>query len=347
MRTVGSRGFKANKRCNTHVNTKGNIKMKNQLIRWAVLAGFSVTGAALADDTFLAGFEESDTPSYVAGQQLHVAGGEPYRWNWSGSDIGVISDQPVAVLSGVQGLDATRSTTANSQLWWTRPGNAFTNLNSGVVEIQLAVKTTGWADSQDSFLEIAASDILVDNFGGNNSRSAWVTLKGNQRLYAWNGSVNEQELASGLSITGWNTIRVLINLDAGTYDVYLNDALVADDFVFYGNTVDNVGSLQFKEYNSGGSSGGVYLDDVAVLPPTTDEAIEIAAFGPAGEVSSILLNGTRVGRVYSIWSLTNLVANPQEWLETGVYLPGNGGSLSLIVTNTTGYSIYRAVSGTP
>ena len=209
------------------------------------------------------GFESNETPSYQAGQQLHVAGGAPYTWNWVGDNICVISADPAAVYSGAQGLDATRSTYSGSQLWWTRPGNAFPSLAGGTVEIGFAVRALGWLDSQDSFLEVATSDIGVDDFGANSTRLSWVTLKGNQRLYAMNG-VNELELASELAITDWNTVRLNINLMSSTYDVYWNNVQLGANLAFYGNGLGSLKSLQFKEYNSGLSSGGVYLDDLEI-----------------------------------------------------------------------------------
>ena len=242
---------------------KAKYSRKAWMTGWMVLAlsgSLSARAAVVVLDT---GFEATDTPSYTEGEQLHHAGGEPYNWNWSGDNIGTISTDPAAVYEGSQGLDATRTDFSGSQLWWTRPDNAFNNLDSGTVQIDLAVKTTGWADSQDSFLEIAASDIPVDDFGGNGTRSAWLTLKGNQRLYALDGG-SEQELASGIDITDWNLIRMDINLGSATYDVYLNDTLLASGFSFYGSGVGSVSSLQFKEYNSGAASGGVYLDNLKI-----------------------------------------------------------------------------------
>lgn len=209
------------------------------------------------------GFEENETPSYQAGEQLHHAGGAPYTWNWSGDNIGVISTAPAAVYDGAQGLDATRSTYGGSQMWWTRPDNAFPPMSRGSVEVEFALKTVGWADSPDSFLEIATTDILADDIAANSSRASWVTLKGNQRLYALDGNT-EVELASGLTITDWNLVRLDINLMSSSYDIYLNDVLLGADFAFYGNGITSVSSLQFKEYNNGASSGGVYLDNLSI-----------------------------------------------------------------------------------
>jgi len=222
----------------------------------------ALTAFAAQADLFSAGFEPGDTPSYTVGQQLHTTGGGTY-WNWSGANIGTISDDPGAVYAGSQGLDATRSTTANSQLWWTRP-TAFSPVESGEVSVSLAVRTTGWTSSQDSFLEMAASDTTVDDVGANSTRSGWLTLKGNGSLYAWDGSGSEPALATGLDLAEWQLIRMDINLDAGTYDVFLDNTQVGTDLSFYGAGVDSIGSLQFKEYNNGQSSGGVYLDDVAI-----------------------------------------------------------------------------------
>ena len=229
-------------------------------LAWLCLAVAARAAVVTVMDT---GFESGEAPSYQAGEQLHVAGGLPYTWNWAGDNVGVISANPAAVYSGAQGLDATRTSYGGSQLWWTRPGIAFPNMDSGTVEIEFAVRTTGWLDSQDSFLEIATSDIGINDFGANSTRFSWLTLKGNQRLYALDGS-SEVELASGLSITDWNTVRLTINLMSSAYDVYWNDTLLGDGLAFYGSGLGSLNSLQFKEYNSGQSSGGVYLDDLNI-----------------------------------------------------------------------------------
>mgnify|MGYP003587680665 CR=1 FL=1 len=245
----------------------------------AVMVGCLVSSVARAD-LLVAGFETTDTPSYQVSEQLHHAGGEPYTWNWSGDNIGVISSDAAAVHTGAQGLDATRSTTANSQLWWTRPG-AFTAAQSGRLSWSLAVRATGWANSPDSLLEIAASDSLVDDFGGNGSRSAWLTLRGTGNLYGWNGSGAESELASGLDLTQWLVIRMEIDLDQSTYDVFLNNSQVGSDLNFYGSGVSSVASLQFKEYNNGQSSGGVYLDDVNLSVVPEPGLLPMALLGSA------------------------------------------------------------------
>lgn len=244
-----------------------------------LMAGIALISSWTARaDLFTAGFETTDTPSYTAGQQLHNTGGGTY-WNWSGADIGLVSADPAAVYTGSQGLDATRSTTANSQLWWTRP-TAFSEITDGEVSISLAVRTTGWTSSQDSFLEIAASDVLVDDIGANGTRSGWLTLKGNGSLYAWNGSGSELQLASSLDLTTWQLLRMDINLVAGTYNVFLNNSQVGTELNFFGGAVDSIGSLQFKEYNNGQSSGGVYLDQIAisVVPEPTTFGLMAAVF---------------------------------------------------------------------
>lgn len=229
---------------------------------WIRIALLLAPGAVAASAAVVltTGFEQNETPSYQAGEQLHHAGGSPYTWNWSGDNIGTISTAPAAVYEGAQGLDATRSTFGGSQLWWTRPG-VVDGIHSGRLLIDFAVKTLNWADSPDSFLEIATSDIGVDDFGANSTRASWVTLKGNQRLFALDGGT-EVELASGLTITDWNRIRIELNFQTSAYDVYLNDTLLAHQFGFYAGSTVN--SLQFKEYNQGASSGGVYLDSLSI-----------------------------------------------------------------------------------
>ena len=246
------------------------------LITSVVLAG-SWTAQA---DLLTAGFETTNTPSYSLGQQLHNTGGGAY-WNWSGADIGVISSDPAAVYAGSQGLDATRSTTANSQLWWTRP-TAFSEITGGTVSIRLSVRTTGWSVSQDSFLEIAASDTTIDDFGANGTRSGWMTLKGNGALYAWDGSGTEQQLVSGLDLSEWQNLRMDIDLAAGTYQVFHNNSQVGTDLAFFGASVDSIGSLQFKEYNNGQSSGGVYLDEVNLDVVPEPGSLGLALLGALG-----------------------------------------------------------------
>lgn len=251
--------------------------MKTRINTVLFTSAFMMAAGIAHADLFTAGFETTDTPSYEVGQQLHNTGGGLY-WNWGGEDIAVVSSDSAAVYAGSQGLDATRSTTANSRLWWTRP-TAFSEITGGLISISLAIRTTGWTSSQDSFLEIAASDITVDDFGVNSTRSGWLTLKGNGALYAWNGSGSEPQLVSGLNLSDWQLLRMDINLDAGSYNVFLNDTQVGTDLAYYGS-VDSIGSLQFKEYNNGQSSGGVYLDNISisVVPEPATLGLMAAAF---------------------------------------------------------------------
>jgi len=220
---------------------------------------------------FEAGFETTDTPSYVAGQQLHVAGGQPYRWNWAGSDIGLISSAPAAVYEGDQGMAALRSTTIGSQYWWTRGTNAFERQESGPVDFGFAVKASGWGSTGSSLLEVwaqGADTTAGDSAANKENRSSWLVLSGNGLLQAYTNNSVALTLASGISVSDWNTVKVSLNLDQNTYHVYLNDAQVATNFSFYGSgaEVSQLSSLQFKEYNAGQSTGGVYIDSVYVIP---------------------------------------------------------------------------------
>ncbi len=58
-------------------------------------------------------------------------------------------------------------------------------------------------------------------------------------------------------------------------------------------------------------------------------------------VFSLQTGPTTNSRVYDIWWSTNLMANPQQWNRLGVTTPGNGGTLSLPVTNTDNRAYYR------
>ena len=214
-------------------------------------------------NVFSAGFEATETPPYLAGEQIHTSGGVPYRWNWSGDDIAKVSSASAARFDGRQGLDARRTSYNGSRNWWTRPNNTFAPLTEGVYEMRFAVRVEGWPDSPDAFLEFAGSSSTEDSAGENSERAFWVTLKGNQRLYALDGGT-ERELQSGIHITSWNVIRLVVDLDANTYDIYLNNSLVGEDYGFYGAGVSSIASLKFKEYNNGLSSGGVYLDNVVI-----------------------------------------------------------------------------------
>ncbi len=224
--------------------------------------------AQAATNVFVAGFETTDTPTYANGKQIHnvpTSGSTVKPWNWSGGDIAVVTNAPAAVRSGSQGLYGVRSTDINSHLLWSRGTNAFAVFSNGIVELKADIKTTGWSNSQDSFLEIAASDINADNFGANSTRSGWVILKGNGDLQGWNGSGSAPTLMTGITLTNWHTIRMDVNLDSNSFNVFFDGAQVATNFAFYGGTgVDFVRSFQFKEYNTGLSTGGFYMDNVLV-----------------------------------------------------------------------------------
>ena len=217
---------------------------------------------------FTAGFETTDTPSYQEGEQLHHAGGTPYRWNWSGADIGVITTRADAVYSGGQGMSAVRSTTADSQRWWTRGPDAFAPLTADVARVSFAVKATNWAVAADSLLEfwVLTENADAADSGTNKAmRSAYLVLQGDGRLRAYTNSSVAITLVNGVDVTAWNTLQVDLDLTGGTYHVFLNGAQVATNFTFFGASArGEAHSLQFKEYNNGSSAGGVYLDAVEV-----------------------------------------------------------------------------------
>ena len=60
-----------------------------------------------------------------------------------------------------------------------------------------------------------------------------------------------------------------------------------------------------------------------------------------GDVVSLQTGPTTNSRVYDIWWTTNLLAAPQEWTRLGVTTTGNGGTLSLSVTNDVPSRVYR------
>jgi len=304
-------------------------------------------GVVPAAEVFRAGFETSDTPSYEAGQQIHVAGGQPYRWNWAGDDIGVVSDEPISVFGGSQGLAALRTSTANSQYWWTRGTNAFAAITSGVVSVSFAMKTESWGGTGDSFLEcwvqsaaLDASDDAANKAG----RTAYVALRGDGRFLVYTNNSGAITLVNGLDVSGWMEIRVDINLDDGGYDVFLDDQQLATNLSFFGSSASGgVRSIQFKEYNGGASSGGVYLDDVLVSM-AGEVSHEIAGFQASGNLFVINVEASTADRLYKVEGASNLIQDSPGWIDTGVALPGNGGTLPLNVTNTALYYYYRILS---
>lgn len=62
----------------------------------------------------------------------------------------------------------------------------------------------------------------------------------------------------------------------------------------------------------------------------------------AGNRTMTLQTGpTTNSRVYDVWWTTNLMANPQVWTRYGLSVAGNGGSVSLSVTNDAPARVYR------
>lgn len=298
----------------------------------------------IAGDIFSAGFETTDTPPYVVGEQIHLAGGEPYRWGWAGDDIGEVVNDPVAVFSGSQGLAVVRSAD-NSQFWWTRGTNAFAPVTSGVVSVSFALKTEGWSSNGDSFLEFWVQTAALDaNDDGANKagRSAYVSLHGDGLLKAYTNNSFAITLANELDVSGWLEVRVEIDLSAGLYNVFLNAAQVATNFTFFGSSAANViRSIQFKEYNNGLLSGSIYLDEVKISSAEEPEMAAIAGVQSSGNLAIISVGSTSAGRIYRVWGLGDLMVEPQAWTDTGVALPGNDSTLSLTVTNTSSRYFYR------
>jgi len=131
------------------------------------------------------------------------------------------------------------------------------------------VKSSGWANSVNSFLEFWAlgADANASDSGANKEmRTGYVALRGNGSFIGYNSSnATAVSLASGVSVGSWNRIGLELFMTSRTYNVYLNGGKVATNFAFYGGAnMTQIYSLQFKEYNNGASSGGVYVDDVSV-----------------------------------------------------------------------------------
>lgn len=311
-----------------------------------ILAG--AASSVLAQQTtvvFSAGFETTDTPSYVNGAQIHTAGGAPFRWKWSGNDIGRVTNDPTAVYSGAQGLECLRSTTPNSQYLWTSGTNAFAAITNGDVRIEFAAKSTGWTNTGllDFWVQTDATEPSGSD-SDKSSRAAWVTLRGSGQFQAYTNNSGAFNVVTNLTSDTWYLVRLDMSVTGKTYNAFLNGNQVTTNYSFYGSSAaGRINSIQFKEYNGGLNTGGVFLDDVKVSHIVDGNELEITAFGPAGGVAGIQLNGTSPGEVYSIEATTSLPDQPQVWVGTGVTAPGNGGSIALTVTNDAAYQIYRAV----
>ena len=256
----------------------------------------------LTNGVFSCGFETTDPPAYQNGQQLHRAGSTPYRWNVHGSDIAVVTNDPVAVHAGGQGLSAARSSTTGSRLWWTLGTNAFAPVTSGIVKVSFSVKASNWATSANTLLDCWIQTDAMDAPAADSQksgRSAWITLLGNGRLQAYTNNSTAQNVRTNVDVMAWNTLRLDLAVTSRTYNVFLNGEQVATNFTFYGNnTSTSVNSVQFKEYNNGLSNGAVYLDSVVVEQIVPDPAADVDGDGMPDGWESDKFGTTTNGAVF-------------------------------------------------
>jgi hypothetical protein len=300
---------------------------------------FTSVNPVLTNSIFVCGFETTDLPSYQNGQQLHQAGSDPKRWNVSGGDIATISTNPTAVFTGAQGLSAVRTTSNGSRYYWTRGTNAFHPVTNGVVSVSFAIKSAGWTNSNNSFLEfwLQTADITgSDNVANKAGRGAWVTLTGLGRLQAYNVNSVAINLLTNVVVDTWNVVRLDLAVTAKTYNVFFNGQQVATNLTFFGtNALAAVQSIQFKDYNAALTTGAIYMDALTVqqlVPdPTADVDLDGMPDGWETEKFGTTTNGATGDVDEDGW--TNL----EEYIADTH--PANGGSAWPPVSIDGGYNI--------
>lgn len=122
-----------------------------------------------------------------------------------------------------------------------------------------------------------------------------LSFESDGKVYAYNG-VTKTEIMSSYTAQQWYKVRIVHNLAANTYDVYIADNLEADDFSFYSGTATNFRSCRFSTFSAISSGLQGYIDDVTIgeviedsTPPTYQNVGSNAT--SIGEGGTILLYG--------------------------------------------------------
>lgn len=240
--------------------------LRSSLFAGAAAASVSLSGAAQAEVILSQGFEDTSTfqadtttlSSSMTGDRSSVGGG------WWTSTNGVTPPQIVRssstspVHSGSQSLEINK-TSPTTHIFGI---NDQAGATSGKVEVSFYFnRTTG-----SGFTSTAAQQ---NKWYVGNIPSLYVIADG--RFAAYNsvdrgdGNPGWQTLASGLSADTWYGAKMVIDLDAKTYDAYLDQGsgfvLLGDDIAF----TNDPGAIQ--SIQMGPAVGKAYIDDITMIVP--------------------------------------------------------------------------------
>lgn len=199
----------------------------------------------------------------------------------------------------------------------------------------------GWAFASDTAITVILSRTGPTSYNVNFIRS---------------GSAPENTLVQGLTMSlAPDRARLYVfDTDSGdANNLYINDLAIYTGVVGESIT-DGIPNSWWDLYNIPAldrvAAADFDLDDysnleeyIADTNPNDNTSFFLNEITSASgsSVMSLQTGPTTNSRVYDIWWTTNLMAAPQQWTRLGVTATGNGGTLSLPVTNDVPARTYR------
>ena len=272
--------------------------------------GEAQTGV-LTDSTFDASSSSSTLIQNGAGQD----------WYESRNDKQTLLFLDTANIGGNTGKKAGFTTDST--------GNAYLTQEFSTPQTSVSVQWDIYINSILSTAPNRAGLMMIGYDGGNGpNRSGDVRLvymdfyksgggtSGTMDLRALTSSGSATTIASGLNLKQWYTVKVVVDVAAKSYDVYVNGVLKGH-FTNSGFAGTSVAYISFAQWSDG--AGSFYVDNVySPVPATTDCTLTVNTVGQ-GSVSITPQQAT-----YSAGSTVQLTATPAS----GYTFSGYSGDLS-------------------
>ncbi len=136
---------------------------------------------------------------------------------------------------------------------------------------------------------------------------------------SWNTTNTWIQVATGLSYDTWYTVKVEVNVSAGTYDVYVNDVLeMADIPKFELFTSPSVTHISFSTGTA--AQGDFFVDNVEEC--ASSGSIQINADFDSGSIGSYSINGNEIDLTLRTEEFVNPSANPYYTYWTNFVVSG-------------------------
>jgi len=213
--------------------------MKKVLVVLAMAALVAAAQAALIDD-----FESYTVGTAPDGGWLHVTGAA------ENATIGNDGDNY---------LESRHSRIALPD------GGIIAEGHTGIVSYEIYVPSDHNPD-----WSIGTSDVAAESATGSWSNfEAYIAVVGSPGASFTVNARNEgsNTFIGTITADAWHTVELVINNATDTYDVYLDAALLADDFKFRNGTTDAISTFKIYGREDGLTNRAGYVDNIAYTVP--------------------------------------------------------------------------------